>query len=752
MTFLTHRRHGIVSLGIFVYFFSLFLWTGPQDIIPDANCGELVTAASLLGIAHPTGYPTWVILAHSFIRDLPLGSQAFRTSVISAVIGALILVVTYQLLFLFFAKHWILLPIIAAISVDPLFWKQCISAEVYGFHLLLGVTLCWSVSIGLIQSRVPFIYITFFLAGLALTNHLTTVFLLPLLLIAGKRVFQLSIRPVDQILRSILFFILGLTPYLYLPIRSVNKPLFCWHQPASLESLIQHITGSQFHSHIFDSSRNLWFSRIMSIPSALHHPVQVICFCLGIISLLYTLVTIKNRSILPAVILIISGISIFPLLYTIHDIDSYFLPLVWLLYASNIFLFRHIHIAAKDSPWMGVAVGFIFTGSAFYFSGDKLTSDVDQSLGNFGRMMMSSVPGSGPLFFQNDNEMNSLSYLQGVERYRDDLLCIDKNKNIKPMFFRADQRKYPIVSIVTRLPDEYRLFSPHGLVFIDRSRRINPDCSLKISSRLLNRNLLQVSEWNPYFTEMKLQILITSAENEFEWGSWQEGIILLNQAAELNTAVDSRRYIASIMAARGLLKEAIRQNWKTLEAFPDDPATLNNTAFYDYIIGYELDEAESLARRAVRLDPQNSSYLLTLYRILLIRGKIDSAQQLESAEDSLITPDLIRQRIALQQIEPDLVKGIDCIDSPEDVNRILDATHSADLLHYRRFLLQRKIQLMPFESSDLQEFYNISIDLGYSNAALSIIMDIKPENRTQNWTALIRRLQQNCYNFSQVRN
>ena len=49
--------------------------------------GELAAAAYTLGIAHPPGYPTYVLLAHLFTR-LPVGEVATRTNLFSAVSAA----------------------------------------------------------------------------------------------------------------------------------------------------------------------------------------------------------------------------------------------------------------------------------------------------------------------------------------------------------------------------------------------------------------------------------------------------------------------------------------------------------------------------------------------------------------------------------------------------------------------------------------------------------------------------------------
>ncbi len=52
-----------------------------------ADGGDLVTAARVLGVPHPSGYPTWTLLAILF-DQLPLGTAAWRATLLSMVSGA----------------------------------------------------------------------------------------------------------------------------------------------------------------------------------------------------------------------------------------------------------------------------------------------------------------------------------------------------------------------------------------------------------------------------------------------------------------------------------------------------------------------------------------------------------------------------------------------------------------------------------------------------------------------------------------
>src|SRR6185369_13146183 len=52
------------------------------------DSGELIVAARFLGVAHPPGFPLYLILAHLFSLT-PIGSIAFRINFASAFFAAL---------------------------------------------------------------------------------------------------------------------------------------------------------------------------------------------------------------------------------------------------------------------------------------------------------------------------------------------------------------------------------------------------------------------------------------------------------------------------------------------------------------------------------------------------------------------------------------------------------------------------------------------------------------------------------------
>ncbi|MDQ3856168.1 MAG: DUF2723 domain-containing protein, partial [Chloroflexota bacterium] len=81
----THSKW-IVGLVVGASVFLLYLSTLAPTVL-DRDPGRFQARAYVLGIGHPTGYPTYIMLGKLFTY-LPVGDVAFRVNLSSAVYGA----------------------------------------------------------------------------------------------------------------------------------------------------------------------------------------------------------------------------------------------------------------------------------------------------------------------------------------------------------------------------------------------------------------------------------------------------------------------------------------------------------------------------------------------------------------------------------------------------------------------------------------------------------------------------------------
>jgi len=157
--------------------------------------GEMQTVPHVLGVAHPTGYPTYVVL--SWLAQLvPLGSIAFRANLLSAVLVSGALAVAVAILLRLGVRPVIAVAAALAVGVVPTVWSAATVAEVNPLHLLF-VALLVHRALAWEESRTTRdLVLGALLLGLAAGNHLLTLFVAPFLLAyVNHRHCPTTIRP-----------------------------------------------------------------------------------------------------------------------------------------------------------------------------------------------------------------------------------------------------------------------------------------------------------------------------------------------------------------------------------------------------------------------------------------------------------------------------------------------------------------------------------------------------------------------------
>ncbi|MEK6901719.1 MAG: DUF2723 domain-containing protein [Nanoarchaeota archaeon] len=247
--------------GIFVFISSLLLYL--RTLSPTVywgDSGEFITVAHTLGVAHPTGYPTYTLLAHLFTL-LPVGTIAFRVNLMSAFFAALAVMIVYFICYRLTKSVFSSCAAALFLAFSYALWSQAVIAEVHtlsAFFIALDIyfILSWKET-----NNQTWLYLFSLTYGLTLTNHLTTILLAPAF---GYLIFftqkgkdsspnssqnssQKQVFPPAKILwRSIFLFLLGLTPYLYLIVRSSMKPIWNWGNIQTISQWMYHIMGTEY--------------------------------------------------------------------------------------------------------------------------------------------------------------------------------------------------------------------------------------------------------------------------------------------------------------------------------------------------------------------------------------------------------------------------------------------------------------------------------------------------------------------------
>lgn len=262
----TTTPRALWTMWLLVLLLPLLLTTLQRDF-GTADTFEFQVTAPQMGIAHPTGYPLYLMLGKLWTL-FPIGTVAARLNFGTMVYTLLTAVLIQRIMHRLFRQPAVAVLTAATFATLPIVWGQSIAAEVYTLHALLVAAFLYTLLRGLAvyqqfgrtaaDVRYPDALFRFprvvgsltFLLGLGLTNHLTTVLLGATLLLffvliapAIFRILEIADRARPPLfLVSFITFCLPLLLYFYLPVRwlAVNGDRM------GVGRFIEWVTGSRF--------------------------------------------------------------------------------------------------------------------------------------------------------------------------------------------------------------------------------------------------------------------------------------------------------------------------------------------------------------------------------------------------------------------------------------------------------------------------------------------------------------------------
>lgn len=245
----------LAGAGISLFVLDLYVRTLAPTVLPYGS-PDLLDAAMLqvqvavLGISHPTGYPTYLMLSHLFTY-LPVGDVAYRANLASAVWASLSVAAVYAAGLLLSRR--VISAAVGALTfgLGTSLWSQAVIAEVYSLNALFLALAVLSLLFWRERRRDRYLLLSALLVGLCLTNHLTSGLLLPAAvlfvgLVEGRKLLEWRLM-----LKAAGLFFLGLTPYLYLPVRAWMDAPFVGNSPGNLERFWYVVSGGNLTGTFF---------------------------------------------------------------------------------------------------------------------------------------------------------------------------------------------------------------------------------------------------------------------------------------------------------------------------------------------------------------------------------------------------------------------------------------------------------------------------------------------------------------------
>jgi tetratricopeptide (TPR) repeat protein len=483
----------ICAGAVFLVALIVYRWTlAPTVTLTDS--GELIVVAQGLGVAHPPGFPLWVMLAH-LASLVPLGNVAARinssSALFAALASAMMALVVADLIIT--ASHslpskkktaqrkksdgdsrfrdlLIWAPALSAgllMAFSRTLWTYATIAEVYTLNTLLILTVFFlmvrwrrCIVADRRDARVAvtmhdhWLYAAAFVFGLALgVHHVTVGLTLPALAILVYKTQGLRFFTSRRLLCAALISIVGLVAvYAYLPFAASRSPAINWGNPRSLQEIWWHITGRQYR--VF-----LSFS-----PSMMG--TQFVEFCRMLLrefgpawlplSLVVAFAGFRNafrqdRTSFWFLLFIIIADVAYAISYEIaEDKDAYYLPTFisvaiaagfgvrWLIQLS-----ASKAMALQKTYWAAVAALLITSATAFAANWPFNNRRHYFIAGDYVENLFSTIQPDGLLLTQDWQVAAPMLYAQEVEQRRRDVKVIDINLLRRSWYFDYLKRAHP---------------------------------------------------------------------------------------------------------------------------------------------------------------------------------------------------------------------------------------------------------------------------------------------------------------------
>ncbi len=490
-----HLRIGGAAL-VFLISLTVYLLTlAPTVTFVDS--GELIVAARFLGVAHPPGFPLYILLAY-LATLVPIGNIAQRVNFASALFAALAVAFLYLVVIeaLACSVHanrnasrtadrfasakqkraksgrksarlivevegdrslFTLVPALVAallLAFSRTFWSFATVAEVYTLNTLLIIIIFYFLFRWRATGSDRSLYLAAFLFGIALgVHHATVALTLPAMAILVYRTAHWNFFKSKRLLwAGLISFGALLLVYAYLPFAASRQPLINWGDTRTLQNLWWHVTGHQYQV-FFSSSPAQIANQAMEFSKLAAHefnpawlPVVFVFLALGLVELFS-----RDRTTFWFLVLVVMADLAYSLNYEIaEDKGAYYLPAfiaaaITAGFGARFLLRVAIRRAANQPVLPAAASVLVLLLPAITFAGNfpfcnrhnfKLASDYVANI-------QGPIAPHGMLLTSDWQVYSPLLYLREVEQQRRDIVAVDVKMLRRSWYYDYLKTQYP---------------------------------------------------------------------------------------------------------------------------------------------------------------------------------------------------------------------------------------------------------------------------------------------------------------------
>ena len=299
----TARLYTPLSVVTLLSVFAVY-WRTVYPSVTGGDSGELIISACNYGIAHPPGYPTWTMLMGSTIRLARLlwpgwagdFSPAYVVNLSNALLGSVAAMLLYKTTALLTDSAWSGVMAAVGFACSPTVWLYSIQGEVFALNNALCAAMAYltvryfesesrylAFSPSAVSSSTPssfspaadssapastatsghsstararsylassallYAYVGALVCGLAMTNQHTTVFYVaPCVLIVLYSLYTARLVSFTTLLTLGLMLALGMSPYVYVPLRAFFQPPDSWGDQRTIAGFLTHFLRQEY--------------------------------------------------------------------------------------------------------------------------------------------------------------------------------------------------------------------------------------------------------------------------------------------------------------------------------------------------------------------------------------------------------------------------------------------------------------------------------------------------------------------------
>ncbi len=441
----------LAAVGAFVAALLVYVRT----LLPGVSFGDWAEAEMIparLGILHPTGYPLYLLLGKLF-SVIPVESVAYRANLLSAVAAAGVVGMAVLIAVRLGVRPVIATGAALCLAVTGTLWQEATFSEMNGLHLLLVALLLHRALVWRAERRDRDLLIGALLGGLCVSNHGLAITVVPLVillvLVDARR--EIAAHPV-VLVKAAGAFVLGLAPYLYLPLRALAGPSEVYGSFLTWDGFFGHVSGAQFRGDMHFTSIESFKAAWAAMPQVIDHLVSlsnVVFVGIGVVGV--AILLLRNHWF--GLLLVVLGVvNVYFYANYLGDLSHYLLT-TWLILAIGLavaaeavvsFVVGRIGLRAAGIQYAILGLALVLVVSNWATHDQSANRDGER----FTAAVFAALPQDAVLLTYWD-ALTSLSYKHCIEGVRPDvtLQAYDESALVT-----CDPVARPLTEVVHRRP------------------------------------------------------------------------------------------------------------------------------------------------------------------------------------------------------------------------------------------------------------------------------------------------------------